>query len=493
MTLTLIQHQWKAFWRSKNSGKSITIRVVMAVIILYLFANLVLISFFLDKLLTNVFPDLDLITAFASCLLYYFLLDILMRFQMQELPTLSVKPYLSLNIKRSQIINYLSLISLTSGFNFAPFVLTLPFLIKIILHQEGYAVFWGLLVAITGFTIFNHFFSLWFKRNVNLNPWWMLGFLGVIGLLIFLDFHLHVISFSAISLFIFKGIIAQPVWSLLVVLGGIIMYLINYYFLKSNLYLDDLHSASAANKSSTDIPFLNHFGKPGELAGIELKLIFRNKRPKSSIMMSFFFMFYGLFFYNNPSMSAGYVGSAIFCGMFMTGVFIINYGQFMFSWQSSHFDGLLSNKISVEDFFKSKFLLFTFFSTINLILTFPYVYFGWKIILIHFIMYFWNLGINTLLVLYFANRNYKRIDLSKSASFNWEGTGASQWILSIPLLISPLIIHYPLHFLGYPEVGLTIIGVTGIAFIITRQYWLNKLVKRFSEQRYTIAEGFRND
>ena len=209
-------------------------------------------------------------------------------------------------------------------------------------------------------------------------------------------------------------------------------------------------------------------------------------------MMSFFFLFYGLIFYNNPSMGAGY-GSAIFCGMFMTGVFIINYGQFMFSWQSSHFDGLLSNKISVEDFFKSKFLLFTIFSSVNLILTIPYVYFGWRIILIHFIMYLWNLGINTLLVLYFANRNYKRIDLSKSASFNWEGIGASQWILSIPLLISPFIIFYPLHFLGYPEAGLTILGVMGLTFIVTRQYWLDRLVKIFNEKRYAIAEGFRND
>ena len=492
MTLTLIQHQWKAFWRSKNSGKGITVRIVMAVIILYLFANLVLISFFLDKLLSSVFPDLDVITAFASCLLYYFLLDILMRFQMQELPTLSVKPYLSLDIRRSQIINYLSLISLASGFNLAPFVLTLPFLIKVVLPQEGYAVFWGLLIGIAGFTLFNHFFSLWLKRKINLNSWWMLGFLAIIGVLIFLDFYLHIISFSAISLFIFSGIIAQPVLALLTVVGGIAMYLINYYFLKSNLYLDDLHSAKAAHKSSTDIPFLNRFGKSGDLVANELKLILRNKRPKSAIMMSFFFLFYGLIFYNNPTMGAGY-GAAIFCGMFMTGVFIINYGQFMFSWQSNHFDGLLSNKISAEDFFKSKFLLFTIFSSINLILTIPYVYFGWRIILIHFIMYLWNLGINTLLVLYFANRNYKRIDLSKSASFNWEGIGAGQWILSIPLLISPFIIFYPLQWLGYPEAGLTILGVMGLAFIITRQFWLDKLVKIFNEKRYTIAEGFRNE
>lgn len=464
----------------------------MAILFLYLFANLVLLSFFLEKILESIFPDLEVVSAFTRCLLYYFLLDVLMRFQLQELPTMSVKPYLTLDIKRRQIINYLSFISLFSGFNLAPFILTLPFLIKIVIPQHGLLVFWGLIIAITGFTMFNHFFSLWLKRKVNLNAWWMLAFLGVISLLVFLDFYLHLFSFSAISTLLFQAIIKQPVVAVVPVFVGFAMYYINYRFLNSNLYLDDLHSASAVKKSSTEIPFLGQFGISGDLAANELKLILRNKRPKSAIMMSFFFLFYGLLFYNNPNTGAGY-GSAIFCGMFMTGVFIINYGQFMFSWQSSHFDGILSNKISVEDFFKSKFLLFTIFSTVNLILTIPYVYFGWQIIMVHLIMYMWNLGVNTLLVLYFANRNYKRIDLSKSASFNWEGIGASQWILSIPLMITPFLIFYPLQWLGFPEAGLIILALTGIAFILSRQFWINKLVAIFKEKRYAIAEGFRND
>ena len=492
MTITLIRHQWRAFWRSKNSGKGITVRVIMAILILYLFANLVLLSFFLDKVLESLFPGLEVVAVFSSCLLYYFLSDLLLRFQLQELPTLSVKPYLILDIRRKQIINYLSFISLASGFNLAPFILTLPFLLKIVLPQEGFPVFFGLIVAISGLTLFNHFFSLWLKRKVNLNAWWMLAFMAMVGLLGFLDFYLHIISFSTISSLIFNSIIQQPAFALFPVLAAVLMYLINFSFLKSNLYLDELHSASALAKSSTEIPFLNRFGKPGELVAIELKLILRNKRPKSAMMMCFFFLFYGLIFYNNRELGVGY-GAPIFCGMFMTGIFIINYGQFMFSWQSSHFDGLMVNRINIEDFFKSKFLLFTIFSTVSLILTIPYVYFGWDIILIHFIMYLWNIGVNALLVLYFANRNYRRIDLSKSASFNWEGVGASQWILSIPLLITPFVIFYPLFWLGYPETGLAIIAIASIASIITRQFWITKLVEIFNKKRYAIADGFRND
>jgi hypothetical protein len=178
--------------------------------------------------------------------------------------------------------------------------------------------------------------------------------------------------------------------------------------------------------------------------------------------------------------------------MFMTGIFIINYGQFMFSWQASYFDGLLVSKISFKDFLKAKFLLFTIVSTVAFLLTIPYIYFGWKVVLIHFIMYLWNLGVNTTIVLFFANRNYKRIDLSKGASFNWEGVGATQLLLSFPLILLPYVVFLPFKFLKIPDVGFAALAIIGVIFILTRNFWIKKLEADFYTKRFKIAEGFRN-
>ena len=490
MTLTFLIHQSKAFWRSKNTGKSIAIRIVMGILILYLLLNVLVVAFFMDRILEKTYPNQEIISSFNSLLLYYFLIDLLMRFQMQELPTLAVRPYLHLRINKNQLINYLSLTSLGTAFNLTPLLLTLPFLIKVILPQHGAAGMWAYIIAITGLTFTNHFFSLWLKRKVNINAIWMLIFFGILILFVSLDFYFNLFSISALSAGIFNSMIAAPLYCLLFLFAAGIIYLINYRYLKSNLYLEELHSADNSHKSSTEIPFLGRFGMAGDLAANELKLILRNKRPRSVIMMSLFFMFYGLIFYNKPDFSDFMI---VFCGMFMTGIFIINYGQFMFSWQSAHFDGILVSKVKAKDFFRSKFLLFTMFSTLSFLLTIPYVYFGWRVLIIHFIMFIWNLGVNTLLVLFFANRNYRRIDLSKGAAFNWEGVGASQWILTIPLLLGPFIIYLPFNMLDYPEAGLSIIGLIGLLFILTREYWVNKLVIQFQEKRYSIAEGFRNE
>jgi hypothetical protein len=271
---------------------------------------------------------------------------------------------------------------------------------------------------------------------------------------------------------------------------AVVMYYVNFFYLKQNLYLEELSSKKAnAYKSSTEIPLLSRYGSVGDLAANEIKLILRNKRSRSALIMGLFFMFYGLLFYTQPVYGESI---KIFVGMFMTGIFIINYGQFMFSWQASHFDGLLVSKVSFKDFLKAKYLLFTIVSTVAFLLTVPYAYFGWKVVLIQFIMYLWNLGVNTTIVLFFANRNFKRIDLSKGASFNWEGVGATQLLLSFPLILLPYVVFLPFKFLKMPNVGFAALAIIGVIFILTRNFWLKKLEADFYTKRFKIAEGFRN-
>jgi len=121
----------------------------------------------------------------------------------------------------------------------------------------------------------------------------------------------------------------------------------------------------------------------------------------------------------------------------------------------------------------------------------PYAYFGWKILLTHGMLYLWNIGVSSLIVLAFANWNYKYIDLSKGSSFNWEGVGASQFIIGIPLFITPMLIYFFISWLSNPVAGILALGFIGLVFILIRPYWIAKLVGSFKNKRYKIAEGFR--
>jgi hypothetical protein len=114
------------------------------------------------------------------------------------------------------------------------------------------------------------------------------------------------------------------------------------------------------------------------------------------------------------------------------------------------------------------------------------------VLLIHFVMYLWNLGVNTTIILFFANRNSRRIDLSKGAAFNWEGVGGTQWLISLPLFLTPFIIYLPFSLLHCPNLGIALLAIAGLSLIITRSFWINKLEADFYKRKFIIAEGFRN-
>jgi hypothetical protein len=490
MISTFFNHELKSFWRSKNTGKSIAIKIVMGILIFILFLYVLALGLFLDKILYSAFPKANLTISFCGILLVYYVFDLLMRMQLQELPTLKVQPYLHLPVKRNSVVGYLALTALLSFFNLWPIVIFGPFIIKIILPVSGGLVALAFLVSIIALALFNNYLAMYIKRKANLNGWVFLVAGAVLALITCGDYVWHLYSLRDLSYLFFGNLIKLPVLSLLPLVLAVVMYYVNFLYLKQNLYLEELSSKKAnAYKSSTEIPLLSRYGSVGDLAANEIKLILRNKRSRSALIMGLFFMFYGLLFYTQPVYGESI---KIFVGMFMTGIFIINYGQFMFSWQASHFDGLLVSKVSFKDFLKAKYLLFTIVSTVAFLLTVPYAYFGWKVVLIQFIMYLWNLGVNTTIVLFFANRNFKRIDLSKGASFNWEGVGATQLLLSFPLILLPYVVFLPFKFLKMPNVGFAALAIIGVIFILTRNFWLKKLEADFYTKRFKIAEGFRN-
>ncbi|WP_214072860.1 DUF5687 family protein [Mucilaginibacter sp. dw_454] len=493
MITTFLKHEFKALGRSKNAGKTLAVRIIMSLLILLLMLYVVAAGFFMDMILKKVYPHQSIIIPFCGLVLIYFLGELFSRIQLQELPTLRVQPYLQLPIKRNTIVGYLTLTGLFSVFNLWPFLLFWPFIFKQILPSAGGLAAFSFIIALMGLSVFNNYLALYIKRKSNLNGWVFLVTTGVLVLLILGDFKWHFYSIRDISYLFFGNVLKTPILALIPLALGIFMFYFNFLYLKQNLYLEELQTKKDKYKSSTEFPILNSFGPVGDLVANEIKLILRNKRPRSAMTMSLLFLFYGLMFYLGPNKhGAGSDYLKVFSGMFMTGFFIISYGQFMFSWQASHFDGLMVSKVSFSDFLKGKYLLFTTASTVAFILTTPYAYFGWRVLLVHAMMYLWNLGVTTNIVLYFANRNAKRIDLSKGASFNWEGVGATQLILSFLLFIPPFIVYVPLKLLGLPDVALAVLGAIGLTGILTRGFCIKFLEADFHKRKFAILEGFRN-
>ncbi len=489
MLITFLTHQWKSFWRSRNKAGSIAAQLLLGFFMLYFLAAAIFVGFWMSALIEKISPGVNPTVIFNGLILYYFLLDLAVRIQMQELPTLSIVPYLHLNIPRKTIINFLNIRSLFSIFNILPWFIFFPFIFINVNEVNGMLPVLGYLFSILGLIFFNHFLVLYIKRkSINNIAVFGAGLFVILGLAA-LDFY-QVISIRDFSNSFFQKLSLHPYLCLIFVAAAGAIFKINSNYLSANLYTEEL-SSKDDKKTSTDYPFLNRFGKVGELAALELKLILRHKRSRSSVIMGVLFLAYGFMFYKKELVAGDQFGMMLFAAIFMTGITVITYGQFMFAWQSAHFDGLLVNKIDFKAFIKAKFLLFTISCTIITILSSFYGFISYKLLLLHLVAYLYNIGFGAVVVLYFATNNYKRLDITQSSSFNWQGVGASQWILGLPFFLLPIAIYLPFGIINKPYLGLLILGFFGLVTLLLRNYWVNLIVKRFENKRYKIAEGFR--
>jgi hypothetical protein len=108
-------------------------------------------------------------------------------------------------------------------------------------------------------------------------------------------------------------------------------------------------------------------------------------------------------------------------------------------------------------------------------------------------MTLFNMGVNVFVIMNIAMWSPKKVDLKKGVTFNYEGIGVAQWIMTIPILAGPYLFYLPFSVAGLPELGIVAVGVAGLVGIALRPQLLNITAKRLTEKKYAIAAGFRKD
>lgn len=480
----LLKHQWLNFRRSASFERELGLAIFIAILGGLIFFGLVFLAFALPGIVEQMAGGDDPVPLITLGTTYYFVGELFMRYFLQGVPAMDVMPYLGLPIRRRLISVFLIGKSLLSPFNVLSLLLVLPLSIKVLLPQYGGLATTSWLLCIFSISLGIHFVNILFRKKLEDMPivWVILVLVVASNYLLNTYLHFDLLEPLASAL---AAVLQFPALALVPLMLVVWLAFISIRFFDDNLYGEEIGNKQVGGVETYSEMF--GFLGTGDLANAmvlqEIRLILRHKRTRSVLWLSLIFVGYGLLFFRKGETNLGW---HVFSGVFMTGLFTINYGQFFWSWTTNQFDFFLSKPISVNVWVMSRYRILAIATLACAVLTIPYVYFGWEVLLAIMAGWLYNLGINIPLMMRMALWSPKAIDLNKGAFMNYEGTGTAQWVMGFPVLVGPFVFYVPFKILfGHVE-GLCAVAVAGIIGFALRDYFFRLIVEKFKALKYKL-------
>jgi len=481
-----IMLEWKAFFRSASFAKNLALKILMVFGAIYFAVMFVFLGILAYYGLEDNFPDpLYVINKY---LIYYFVMDLVIRLLLQKIPVMNIRPLLTLPIKASTIVNfslgktYLSFFNIVHGFLFVPF--------SIILLVEGYdvvsVVLWHL--SITALLYINNFLNILLNNKDNL---FIIGFVLLAGF--GLSQYYQLFDVTEYTVHFFDGLFHTKWMFLIPIIALAGLYYITFNYFKSNLYLDAGLASKHDIAKTENLTWLNQFGVLGTFLKNDIKLIKRNKRSKTTVIMSVMFLFYGLLFFSNAIEGYDNPVMHMFGGVFVSGGFLITFGQFVPSWDSAYYPLMMTQNISYRNYLSSKWWLMVIATGVTTVLASFYLYFGLHGYLMIIVGAIYNIGVNSHLVLLGGAYTKTPIDLAsgKGAFGDKKAYNAKTLLISLPQLLLPMALYSAGHYLISPNAGLVFVALAGILGFAFKDKAFTLIERIYKTEKYATLESYK--
>ena len=484
MPTSLFQLSRKKFMRAPQLEAKLAIKILMGFVVLYFGGSLLFTGIAVYPILSDQFPERDAISVINSVLVLIFILELIIRYFLQQLPVTEIKSFLLLSIPKKRIIRNVLFRSLLSVYNAIPVLFYLP--ISISMFQDDYAlgqvIAWW--VAVTAFSLCLNFIS--FLANKNNKA--LAGFVILIILLYLSESYMDFETLRAVGYF-FDALIMQPLWVLVPLGILVLLYQITFSFLKKNLNLEGALAAKKEVANAGRYDFLDVFGSHAFFLKNDLRLIVRNVRPKNIVLMSFLFLFYGLFFFTQDNQPESLL---VFASIFISGGFLLTYGNYVPAWDSEYYAFLMTQNLSYKKYLDSKWRLMTFAVIVSTVLSLPYLYFGVKTYLMILSGAAFNIGLGTWITLYggLLNKQPLKLNVKAKAFENTQAFSGKMMLMIFPKMVLPVLLYIIPAVLYNPTAGYITLAATGVLGIVFKNQILTQMVKLFAKQKHEMLQAF---
>ncbi|WP_299178056.1 DUF5687 family protein [uncultured Chryseobacterium sp.] len=486
MFLQFLRLEFKSFFRGTSVGINLAMKIFRFLGILYFIGCMVGGAFIAFFLIQEEMHQ-DALKVVSKFLLAAWAVDLILKYIWQEMPTQNIKPFLTLNIRKKTLVNYMLIKTFLSAFSWIHSFFMITF--AVICLFNGYS-FLGVFAWFTGVSLLfylNNFINILFndKEIIAIVVGSVFAILGALT-------YYNVIPLLSYSEAFFYGLYEKPYLVLLPIALFSGLWWICFRYVRQEFYLDQGLEAKKTFGKTENIAFLNKYGTLGSFINNDIKMLRRNKVTKGILFGSFMFIFYGLLIFTSPVYKTSYM--MMFMGLFVTGGFQFMFGQRVPAFDSSYYPLMMTLNVPYKDYLKAKWWLMNIVTAASIVLALFYVYFGWEMYFTFFAAGLYNIGVNSQFTLWSGAFNKTQIDLNSKEkrigqknSFNMKAL-----LLLIPKMLLPMAVFGMMKYFFGITAGVVSIAILGLIGFLLREKIFDIIVRHYKVEKYSTLEAFKS-
>ncbi|MFC3160199.1 hypothetical protein SAMN05443633_102478 [Chryseobacterium arachidis] len=487
MFIKFLRLEIKSFFRGSSLGINLAMKILRFIGILYFMACLVggaFLAFYYIREEMNMDP----VKVVSKFLIIAWTADLIFKYLWQEMPTQNIKPFLTLNISKKTLVNYMLGKTFLSAFSWLNSLFFITFSVIALFYGYNIPGTFAWLVGVSLLFYLNNFINILFndKENIAIAVGCLIA--AVAGLA-----YYNIIPVLNYSEEFFYSFYEKPYFVVISVLLFFALWKVSFRHIYQVFYLDEGLEAKKTVGRTENIAFLNKYGAIGTFINNDIKMLRRNKVTKGVLLGSVMFLFYGMLMFSSPIYKTP--AMMMFMGLFVTGGFQFMFGQRVPAFDSSYYPLMMTLNVPYKEYLKAKWWLMNIVTVFSMILAVCYAYFGWNMYLTFFAAGIYNIGVNSQFTLWSGAFNKMQIDLNaKEKRFGQKNSfNMKSLLLLIPKMLLPMIVFALMQ--RFFDITAAVISIAILGFIgfLLREKIFDIIVKHYKVEKYSTLNAFKKD
>lgn len=479
--------EWKSFFRGSSVGINLAMKIFRIIGICFFILWLAMMSFIAYFYVQEEMKE-DPLKVISRFMIIGWLIDLVFKYMLQQIPTQNIKPFLTLNIPKKVVVNYTLIKTFLTPLSWFNSIFMVTFCGILAFNGYGFLGVFTWFIGISSLFYLNNFINLLFNDKENI----AIGVGILIAVFAALNYY-QIVPVLSYSEKFFYALYERPYFAVVPVILFFSLWKITFNYIRKSFYLDEGLEAKKEIGKTENIAFLNKYGAIGTFINNDIKMLKRNKVTKGVLIGSFMFIFYGLLMFSNdiyrtPTMM-------MFMGLFVTGGFQFTFGQRVPAFDSAYYPLMMTLNVPYKEYLKGKWWLMNIVTAISIVIALFYAYFGWNVYFAFFAAGLYNIGVNSQFTLWSGAYNKNLIDLnSKEKRFGQKNTITFKaFILMIPKMLLPMAVYGLMNYFFGISVAVISVGILGLLGFIFREKIFDIIITKYKTEKYSTLEAFKKD